>query len=423
MQFHAWIAFGLILSAACHAGQDWPRWRGPANDGHLPRGAANLTALPQEPKVLWSVPAGEGLASPVVANGRVLAFDNQGGQETLRALDANTGAQLWAVAVGEPFSDTQGPTGPRNTPLIDGERVYAVTCRGQLDCRKFSDGSPLWRAHYVKDFEAVFIGERGSAPGASRHGNDGSPLVDGPHLLACVGGTNGAGVVCFDKATGAVVWKSTSDQAGYAPPVVATLHGRVQVVCYTAAGVVGLDRQSGELLWRVPVKTSFARHVTTPIVDNDFVWVSSHEAGLLGIAVGKDGDAWTAEVRWKSKEAAINYSSPVAVGGHLFGVGPARDLVCVDMKSGALRWSQKDAFTTAAGKCYAGLIAMGPRILMLTDGGEVRLFDATPEAYRELGRAQACGVNWCNPAYSEGVLYLRDGITASGGNWKAVRLQ
>lgn len=245
--------------------------------------------------------------------------------------------------IDEPFSDTQGPTGPRNTPVIDGDRAYAVSCRGELQCRKFSDGSLLWRTHFVQDFEAVFIGERGSAPGATRHGNNASPLVDGPHLLVCVRGTHGAGVVCFDKTNGEVVWKSTSDQAGYAPPVVATLHGQRQVICYTVAGVVGLHRDTGEVLWRAPVKTSFARHVTTPVVEKDLVVVSSHEAGLLGIAVVRNGNAWSADIRWKNKEAAINYASPVAFDGYLYGVGPAKDLVCVKIQTGTLRWSQKSA--------------------------------------------------------------------------------
>lgn len=92
-----------------------------------------------------------------------------------------------------PFTDTQGPRGPRNTPLVDGDRVYAVSCRGELRCLRTTDGALVWRANYVTNFGAVFIGEQGAATGATRHGNDGSPLVDGPHLIAQVGGTNDAG--------------------------------------------------------------------------------------------------------------------------------------------------------------------------------------------------------------------------------------
>jgi outer membrane protein assembly factor BamB len=417
------VLLTTLLALAGRAGHaaDWPRWRGPANDGHVPAGAPVPSTLPAEPALVWQVPAGEGLSSPVVARGRVLVFDNPDGPETLRALEAATGRELWRAAVDTPFSDTQGPTGPRNTPLIDDDRVYAVSCRGELQCRRLADGSLVWRTSYVTNFQAVFIGEKGSATGASRHGNNGSPLVDGPHLLAPVGGTNGSGIVCFDKHTGAVVWKSTSDQAGYPPVVVAEIHGLKQVVAYTAAGVVGLRRDDGRELWRVPVKTSFSRHVTTPIVRGSRVVVSSHQAGLLGIEVKRDGDTWSADTAWKGMNTAINYASPVAVGDFLYGVGPAKNLICVDVRNGDLKWSRTGVFNTSADKAHGGFVAMGANLLTLTDGGELVLFAADPTGFESRGRAQVAGVNWCNPAYADGVLYLRDGLK-QGGTWKAVRL-
>lgn len=401
---------------------DWPRWRGPANDGHAPAGSKPLEALPLDAAFVWQVPAGEGLASPVVAHGRVFAFDNQDGQETLRALSVDSGRELWRAAVDQPFSDSQGPTGPRNTPVVDDDVVYAVSCRGELQCRNTSDGALVWRTSFVKDHEAVFVGESGSTPGAARHGNNGSPLVDGDHLLVGVGGTNGAGVVCFQKRTGAVVWKSTSDQAGYAPPVVATFHGERQVVCFTAAGLVGLRRSDGLERWRFPIRTSFARHVTTPVVHGDLVVVSSHQAGLFGIRVAQDGDAWSAAAAWSGKEAVINYASPVAVDGYLYGVGPKKNLICLEIASGKLRWSRDGVFLTSADKTYGGFMVIGNRILVLTDSGELVLFAADPEAYRELGRVQVAAANWTNPALSDDVVYLRDGLKQSG-QWKAVRIR
>lgn len=145
----------------------------------------------------------------------------------------------------------------------------------------------------------MFIGEKGSATGASRHGNNGSPLVDGPHLIAPVGGTHGAGIVCFDKLTGEVVWKSTSDQAGYPPVVVAEIHGLKQVVAYTAAGVISLRRKANI---RMSPMNALSRHVTTPIVRGSRVVVSSHQAGLLGIEVKRDGDTWSADTALESHE-------------------------------------------------------------------------------------------------------------------------
>ncbi len=382
-----------------------------------------LTTLPAEPAIVWQVPAGEGLASPVVAGGRVFAFDNQNGRETLRALAMETGREQWRADIDAPFSDSQGPTGPRNTPVVDGDAVYAVSCRGELRCLRTSDGSLIWRTSFVKDHEAVFVGETGNTPGAARHGNNASPLVDGDHLLAMVGGTNGAGVVCFAKRTGAVFWKSTSDQAAYAPPVVATIHGERQVVCFTADGLVGLRRSDGMERWRVPIKTAYARHVTTPVVLGDIVVVSSHQVGLLGIRVSLDGTNASATTAWTRKDAAMNFASPVAVGGSLYGIGPKRNLLCVDIATGSIQWSRDGVFVTSADKTHGGFIAMDDRVLTLTDSGELVLFAADSSAYRELGRVQVAGANWTNPAFSDEVVYLRDGLRQSAGQWKAIRLR
>jgi len=416
------LPFITMLSAGpIHAG-DWPRWRGPANDGHAPAASKPLDALPVDASFVWQVPAGQGLASPVVAHGRVFAFDNQDGQETLRALSVDSGRELWRTAVDVPFSDSQGPTGPRNTPVVDDGVVYAVSCRGELQCRNTADGALLWRTSFVKDHEAVFIGESGNTPGAARHGNNGSPLVDGDHLIVGVGGTNGAGMVCFAKRTGAVIWKSTSDQAGYAPPVVASFHGERQVVCFTATGLVGLRRSDGLERWRFPIRTSFARHVTTPVIHGDIAVVSSHQAGLFGIRIAKDGYAWNATAAWSGKESAINYASPVAVDGYLYGVGPKKNLVCIDIASGKLQWSRDGVFITSGDKTYGGFIAIGNRILILTDSGELVLLAADPANYRELGRVQVAAANWTNPALSDDVVYLRDGLRQAG-QWKAVRIR
>ena len=110
----------------------------------------------------------------------------------------------------------------------------------------------------------------------------------------------------------------------------------------------------------------------------------------------------------------MNFSSPVAVGNYLYGLGPAKNLVCVDISSGKATWSKDGYFTTSADKAHAAFIVMGKNILTLTDGGQLALFAADPKEFRETGRAQVCGLNWCNPAYADGRLYLRDGIKGAG---------
>src|SRR6478735_7524127 len=163
---------GLLHASA----EDWPQWRGPARDAHVATGSRIPASLPGEPKVVWRTKIGEGLASPVIASGRVVYLDHQAGKEMVQAADVETGSPVWENPLDEAFKDSQGPVGPRCTPVIDGERVYAQSCRGELQCLELKDGKQLWHANYQKDFGSIFIGEKGQAQGASRHGYNGAPV-------------------------------------------------------------------------------------------------------------------------------------------------------------------------------------------------------------------------------------------------------
>lgn len=412
---------GCLLMASLSA--DWPQWRGPTRTGRPAPQEPALTGLPASPRVVWSIAAGAGYASPVVVDGRVFAAEAQGGKEVVRALDAATGAERWKATVDDTFTDTQGPAAPRCTPVVSEGKVFAQSCRGRLVCLDAKDGRQLWAVDYSKDFGAVFVGEKGNSQGAMRHGNNGSPWVEPGWLWASAGSTNGAGMVALDPQSGKVRWNSGNEVAGYAAPMVGTVSGLRQVVNFMADAVVGFEAETGRMLWRHPLKTAFARHVMTPILLSDRVIVGSHQTGLLCLRIARDGDRWSVSEAWNSREAAPNFSCPVVVGDRLVGLGPEKRVVCIGLDDGKVRWTQSGWISSAADKAHAGFIATGgTSALMLTDGGELILFDAAGDSSRELGRAQVAGVNWCNPALSGGRLFLRDGLRDTG-HWLCVDLR
>jgi len=404
----------LLLSAPGLRGEDWPQWRGPMRTGHVSGKAKVPVALPIELKTIWRLKVGEGFASPVVAGGKVFYFDNQAGKETLHAINAADHQELWRATVDDVFHDEQGPPGPRCTPLVDGDYVFAQSGKGELQCLRLADGHGVWRVNFRKDFGAAFLGEDSKIPGAAEHGYTAAPVVDGERLIACVGGTNGAGIVCFARSTGAVLWKSQDDLAAYAAPIVATLAGLKQAVCFTVTGLVGLKLEDGKPLWRVPIKTSYGRNASTPVVADDWVLAGSYQAGLLGVKLVADGTGVKAETVWTNKSAAINFSSPITMGRHLYGLGPAKNLICVDIATGQLAWSKEGYFNSSPNAPHAAFLGLGENILVCSDVGQVILIAADPTGFRALGRAQACGFNWCNPAYADGRLYIRDGLKATG---------
>ena len=137
--------------------------------GHVAPGARVPSLLTAEPRVVWRLKIGEGFASPVVADGRLFYFDNQAGRETIHAIQASDCRELWSAAVDDVFKDEQGPPGPRCTPVVDGDRLYAQSGLGELQCLSVANGRQLWRVNFRRDFGAATGGPLAGHPSLSFH--------------------------------------------------------------------------------------------------------------------------------------------------------------------------------------------------------------------------------------------------------------
>ena len=402
------LLLGAVLlrpAVATAATADWPQWLGPDRNGHVASGVTAPATLPKELKAVWKVSSGGGFSAPVVAGGKLVYLDENGSREIAHCLDAATGKELWQIDYADRFEDEWG-AGPRATPIIDRDRVYVQSCNGELRCLSLGDGKVIWGANFEKDFGVKFLGSKANEGTASRRGNNGSGVIDGDRFIVPVGATDGASLVCFDKRTGKVLWKSGTDEAAYSSFITATLAGTRQVVALTADALCGAAIDTGKILWRVPLKTNAKRHAATPVIIGDTVAVNSHTFGILCFKIAKQGDAFTAERAWANTEQKINLATPVLAGGNLYSQGAARDYVCVDAKTGVTKWKQ-----TGFGlgkKDYASTIALDDRLLVLTEDGQLLLLAANPEKYTELSRLQVCGNTWSYPAFADGRLYVRD---------------
>jgi len=113
-----------------------------------------------------------------------------------------------------------------------------------------------------------------------------------------------------------------------------------------------------------------------------------------------------AEIAWSDKRNAINFSSPVLVAGHLYGLGPAGMMFCVDGLIGVEKWTHE--ISRGGQQAQAQFLVMEDRILVLNDLGELLLVAADPTGFRPIGRLKVAGDTWCSPAYADGLLFLRD---------------
>ncbi len=402
----------LCLSAAFTTtsltAADWSQWRGPNRDGHT---SYSIAALPKEPKTLWSIPIGNGQASPLVVGDKVIYLDEQASQEVAHAVNIKTGKELWHTAVGEsePFENAYG-TGPRCTPLVDGDRVYTQTCRGEFRCLALADGKVVWQTSFATDWDAPFFGNKSNAPEAKetasrRHGNNGSPVIDGDRIFVAVGSPTKGTLVAFDKKSGKVLWTAGKENTAYSALMVGTLAGVRQVVHLTGDSLMGVDVASWKILWQTPVKTGAKRHVLTPLLADNSVTISSSSIGLTKFSVSKDSGGLKVEPAWKNDKVKITLATPVLVNGHLYGLGTGgnkTEFICVDFKTGELKWSQP-GFSD-----YAAVIATGDKLLVQDMAGTLTLLKASPEKFEELGRVQVCGNTWSHPAIADGKIYQRD---------------
>lgn len=390
----ALVAVAVSLGGSVAA--DWPQWRGPGRDGSAPDLAAR-TAWPGELKPVWRVPAGAGHASPVVAGGRVYLFARDGEEETLQALELETGKTVWRQSNAAPYDLNPAAfghgKGPKSTPAVAEGKVFTLGIGGVLSAHDAGSGRLLWRKDFKKDF----------ASPSPIYGAAQSPLVDRGRVIAHVGGDGGGALTAFDAASGAVAWSWKGDGPGYGSPVVADIAGVRQIVTFTESLLVGVAADSGRLLWKLPFKTSYAQNAVTPVVQGDLVIFSGLDHPVQAVRVGRREGEWVAEPVWENAEVAAYLSSPVLSGGRLYGLSHRKrgQFFSLDAATGKTVWLSDGRQGESA-----GLVVAGRTLLALVTTGELIVADAAGPSFRVLRRYPvADSPTWAHVAVAgDGVL-------------------
>jgi outer membrane protein assembly factor BamB len=390
------IAFSSVYDVGA---ADWPQWRGPERDG-LSRETGLLKEWPADgPKVVWQVEGvGAGYSTISVADGRIFTQGNVEDEGRIQCLDERTGKTLWSVrspAEKEVFEERRG-NGPRGAPTVDGDRVYVEGGGGDLTCLDLT-GRVVWSLHLLRDLNG---GERPPKWGFSE-----SPLVDGDKLIVTPGGNDGA-VAALDKRTGDVIWRSAdvTDKAHYSSPIVVDVGGTRQIIQFTSRRVVGLDAETGKLLWDYAASANGTANVATPIYHDGHVFTSSaYGTGGGLVKLVQDGGAWKAEEVYFSESMANHHGGIVLLDGFLYGFG-SNVLICMDYMTGEIAWRDrsvgKGSLTSADGHLYC-----------LGEKNQAGLVEANPKEYVEKGRfelPESGWPTWAHPVVANGALYLRD---------------
>jgi outer membrane protein assembly factor BamB len=382
---------------------DWPQWRGPNRDGVSPEPSRLLDWPAGGPRVLWKQPIGRGFSSFAVSHGRLYTMEAESepdGSATTRheaviCRDARDGHELWRFRYASEFTERFGP-GPRSTPALDGQRVYAVGPTGIFHCLCADTGAVVWRHDLVAEFRGRKM----------QYGVSFSPLIDGDLVYSTPGGPDSNAVVAFDKHTGRVVWKALDDPMGYSSPVLTTAAGVRQLLVFSNEALVSLSPTQGTVYWRYPWQTENGFNIATPLVFGNYVFISSgYRKGCALLEVTAEADGTLRPHRVYEHNRMRNYfASSVRWGEHIYGFDEM-DLVCMNVRTGTVAWREKGLRSFRK----ASLLLVGGHLITLGEGGTLTLAEADPTVYREKA-AFPVSTNkcWTVPAWADGRLYVRD---------------
>ena len=382
------ILLATFLSlAACTA--DWPHFRGPNADGIAPETGINKDWLTRPPKRLWlTAMSDNGFAGPCVADGKVFIIDHQNGKDVIRALDFTTGKELWTFVYQDMQVSNYGFS--QSTPTVDNGKLYTVSRMGQVFCLNAGTGEKIWSCDMVAELGCRLPPWQIAT----------SPLIDGEKLILCPGSPNGT-VAALEKSTGKLLWRGGgSEPTGYATPVIATINGTKQYVVVSEASLNGVDAGTGKLLWTFPWRTDMNVNAASPVIDNNLVFITSaYDHGCALIEITPQGPV----KRWENTNMQSTFTTPILANGFLYGTSDPGKLVCLEMKTGDVRWSQ-------SGFEKGGLIGVEGTLLVFEGArGNLVMVKITPDGYQELGRYKPLGgQSWTSPIIADGKLVVRN---------------
>jgi outer membrane protein assembly factor BamB len=388
------LAEPLIPSAT-----DSPEFRGLRRDGIVRQERIRTDWNGNPPKLLWKHPVGLGWSSFAVVGDFAFTQEQRRDNEVVVCYDAITGGQIWTYADSTRFSEAMGGDGPRATPTFHDGKIYALGANGTLNCLDARTGKRVWSASILGDGAVENV----------TWGMAGSPLVFDDTVVVNAGGSEGHGLLAYDRLTGKQVWSGGSDKAGYGSPQLAVLDGRRQVLIFDQFGLAGHDAQSGAELWKFAWPTKMSNNCLQPHVLNESeILTATMIVGTVRLKIQDEPNGWTAIEQWTSRYLKPNFNDFVVSDGHAYGLDQGI-LACIDLTDGGRAWK--------GGRYGYGQVLLMEEdnmLLVLTEKGEVVLVEASPNSHHEVARFQAIeGKTWNHPVVTNGRLFVRNSEEAA----------
>lgn len=373
--------------------RDYAQFLGPERNGKLVGIKLARDWQTQPPKLLWRNQVGTAWSSFAVAGNHAITHEQHGAFETVTCYDLKTGAMKWRHRDSTAYESPVAGSGPRATPTIVGNLVYAMGATGMLNCLRIDSGERVWAKDVIADNDAKI----------NSWGMSCSPLVLDSLVIVSAGGTEGKSLVAYHAQTGARVWSAGNDRAGYSSPQLTTIAGAPQILIFNRANVVAHAPDGGKIFWQQawPVETECVAQPLPLAGDRVFV-TSGYGTGCKLFQIARDEhNGWSSALVWENINLKAKFTNVVEREGFVYGLDDGI-LVCLDLATGRRAWKR--------GRYGHGqLILIDDLLLIQAESGEVFLVEANPRAHVELGNFRALeGKTWNNPAFAAPYLLVRN---------------
>ncbi|MEM8959943.1 MAG: PQQ-binding-like beta-propeller repeat protein [Acidobacteriota bacterium] len=365
----------------------WPGFRGAERDSIITGVRIDTDWATTPPTELWRRPVGPGWSSFAVNGQLIYTQEQRGEDEVVASYDLDTGEPVWRHTDSARFWEAMGGAGPRGTPTLHQDRVYALGATGILNALDAQTGAVVWSRETATDTGAE----------VPTWGVSGSPLVHDDRVYVAVSGT----LAAYDAASGESLWNGPDGKVSYSSPHIVELDGVPQVLLNSAIGITSLDLGDGSLLWQH--EWDGASIVQPAVTPDAGLLLSAEQVGAIRLAVGRDADAWTVEERWASNRLKASFNDFVIHNGHAYGFD-GTILTAIDIETGERAWK--------GGRYGAGqlvLLADQDMLLVLSEKGELALVQASPDGYAEVAKVPGLnGKTWNHPVLVGDVLLARN---------------
>ena len=378
------------------------QWRGDNRSGVYPETGLQNEWPEGGPEEIWYAEGiGNGYGSPTITSDAIYVTGEIDSLAWLFCFDLK-GNPIWKQNYGTEWA--QHYPGSRSAPTIVGELVYAGTGTGHLACLNKADGEIVWTKDYVADFG-------GEIP---YHGYSEAPVVDGDKLFCTPGGKEN-NVVALNRYTGDLLWscKGMGEHMGYNPGNIIKTPARKIYVTFSAYHMLGIDAETGELLWthlqdNTPVEKREPgvgdTHSNNIYFEDGYIYYAAGD-GNRGVKLHLSADGSHITEVWRTPDLDTYMGGFVKLGDYLYGCGTRKK----DLKS----------FKAATGEIVDSLrmgtgavIAAENMLYYYNWAGELSLLNCNNGKLEKVSAfkiTKGTKEHFSHPVIKNGILYQRRG--------------